>query len=110
MSEEGVEELRLADLLHDIGKVAVQNSILLEPGRLNAQEAEIMRQHPVTGEQISAPLKSLRPILPIIRHHHERVDGTGYPDDLYGGEIPLKARILQVAVAYYALINIRTYL
>jgi len=109
MTEEDLEELRLACLLHDIGKVAVPNSILLKPGRLNAQEAEIMRQHPVTGEQICAPLKSLRPILPIIRHHHERVDGTGYPDGLYGGEIPLKARILQVADVYDALINNRPY-
>lgn len=109
MIEEDLEELRLACLLHDIGKVAVPDSILLKPGRLNAQEAEIMRRHPVTGEQICAPLKSLRPILPIIRHHHERMDGTGYPDGLHGGEIPLKARILQVADVYDALINTRPY-
>src|SRR5437588_6630727 len=109
LREEYLEDLRLGCLLHDIGKVAVPDSILLKPGRLNPQETEIMRQHPITGEQICAPLKSLRPILQIIRHHHERMDGTGYPDGLYGGEIPLKARILQVADVYDALINDRPY-
>ena len=109
MSEEDLEELRLGCLLHDIGKVAVPDSILLKPGRLEAQEAEIVRQHPITGEQICAPLKSLRPILSIIRHHHERMDGTGYPDGLYGEETPLKARILHVADVYDALINDRPY-
>ena len=109
LSEEDLEELRLGCLLHDIGKVAVPDNILLKPARLNPQEMEIMRQHPITGEQICAPLKSLRPILPIIRHHHERMDGTGYPDGLYGGEIPLKARILQVADVYDALVNDRPY-
>lgn len=109
LGEEDLEELRLGCLLHDIGKVAVPDSILLKPGRLNTQEVEVMKQHPITGEQICAPLKSLRPILPLIRHHHERMDGTGYPDGLYSGEIPLKARILQVADVYDALINDRPY-
>ncbi|SRR6266566_4628454 len=109
MAEGDLEELRLGCLLHDIGKVAVPHSILLKPGRLNPQEMEIMRQHPVMGEQICAPLKSFRPILPIIRHHHERMDGTGYPDGLSAEEIPLKARILQVADVYDALINDRPY-
>jgi len=109
LTEEDLEELRLACLLHDIGKVAVPDSILLKPGRLNPQEMEIMRQHPITGEQICAPLKSLRPILPLIRHHHERMNGTGYPDGLYGEEIPLKARILQVADVFDALNNDRPY-
>jgi len=109
LTEEDLEELRLACLLHDIGKMAVPDRILLKPARLNPQEIEIMRQHPVTGEQICAPLKSLRPILPLIRHHHERIDGTGYPDGLYGDEIPLKVRILQVADVYDALVNDRPY-
>ena len=109
LTEQDLEELRLACLLHDIGKLAVPDSILLKPGRLNTEEREIMRQHPITGEQICAPLKSLRSVLPIIRHHHERLDGTGYPDGLCGEEIPLKARILQVADVFDALINDRPY-
>ena len=102
-------ELRIACWLHDIGKVVVPESILLKPGPLDAEETRIMREHPVTGEQICAPLKSLRPILPVIRHHHERMDGSGYPDGLRGDAIPLKARILQVADIYDALTTDRPY-
>src|SRR5215467_14013095 len=109
MTEEELEELRLGCLLHDIGKIAIPDRILLKPGCLNAEETEMIRQHPVTGEKICAPLKSLRRILPIIRHHHERMDGSGYPDGLRGEEIPLKARILQVADVYDALTNDRAY-
>jgi len=109
LSEDDLQELRLGCLLHDIGKLAVPDHILLKPARLNAEETEIVRQHPVTGERICAPLKCLRPILPLIRHHHERIDGSGYPDGLYGEEIPLKARILQVADVYDALTSDRPY-
>ena len=109
MTEEELEELRLGCLLHDIGKVAIPDRILLKPERLSAEETEIVRQHPVTGEQICAPLKSLRRILPMIRHHHERFDGSGYPDGLRGEEIPLPARVLQIADVYDALIKDRPY-
>ena len=109
MTEEELEELRLGCLLHDIGKVAVPDKILLKPERLNTEETKIVRQHPVTGEKICAPLKSLRQILPIIRHHHERMDGSGYPDALRGEEIPLKARVVQIADVYDALIKDRPY-
>ena len=109
MTQEDLEELRLGCLLHDIGKVGIPDSILLKPGRLNPQETEIMRQHPITGEQICAPFKLLRPILPIIRHHHERMDGTGYPDGLSAEQIPLKARILQVVGVYHVLTSNRPY-
>ena len=109
MTEEELEDLRLGCLLHDIGKVAIPDRILLKPQRLSAEETEIMRQHPVTGEKICAPLKSLRRILPIIRHHHERMDGSGYPDGLRGEEIPLQARIVQIADVYDALIKDRPY-
>jgi len=109
MAEEELEELRLGCLLHDIGKVAIPDRILLKPGCLNAEETEMIRQHPVTGEKICAPLKSLRRILPIIRHHHERMDGSGYPDGLRGEEIPLPARVLQIADVYDALIKDRPY-
>ena len=109
LREEELRELRIACLLHDVGKVAVPDEILLKPGALNARETEIVRQHPVIGENICAPLKSLRNILPVIRHHHERMDGSGYPDGLRGHEIPLMARILQIADIYDALITDRPY-
>ncbi|HXN94501.1 MAG TPA: HD domain-containing phosphohydrolase [Candidatus Acidoferrales bacterium] len=109
LPEEELEELRIACLLHDVGKVAVPDEILLKPGALNAAETKIVRQHPVIGESICAPLKSLRRILPVIRHHHERMDGSGYPDGLCGHEIPLMARILQIADIYDALITDRPY-
>ena len=109
MTEEELEELRLGCLLHDIGKVAIPDSILLKPERLSAEETELVRQHPVTGEKICAPLKSLRRILPMIRQHHERMDGSGYPDGLSGEQIPLQARILQIADVYDALVKDRPY-
>lgn len=109
LPEEDLQELRIACLLHDIGKVSIPDEILLKPGALNEKETAIVRQHPVIGENICAPLKSLRRILPAIRHHHERVDGSGYPDGLHGQEIPLMARILQIADVYDALITNRPY-
>jgi putative two-component system response regulator len=109
LQEQELQEMQIACLLHDIGKVAVPDNILLKPGPLDAEEMEIVRQHPVTGERICAPLKSLRGILPIIRHHHERMDGSGYPDGLIGEQIPIKARILQIADVYDALITDRPY-
>lgn len=109
LPEETLQDLRIACLLHDVGKVAVPDEILLKPGPLNAEETGIVRQHPAVGESICAPLKSLRRILPAIRHHHERMDGTGYPDGLRGPQIPLLARILQIADIYDALVTERPY-
>lgn len=109
LPEEDLQELRVACVLHDIGKMAVPDEILLKPAALNEEETEIVRQHPAIGENICAPLKSLRRVLPVIRHHHERMDGSGYPDGLRGGEIPLMARILQIADIYDALITDRPY-
>jgi len=108
-AEEDLQELRIACWLHDVGKFAVPESILLKPGPLDAHEIQIMREHPIIGEKICAPLKSLRPVLPVIRHHHEKMDGSGYPDGLRGDAIPLKARILQVADIYDALTTDRPY-
>jgi cyclic di-GMP phosphodiesterase len=109
LQEEELEELRIACLLHDIGKVAVPDNILLKPGPLDAEEMETVRQHPVIGERICAPLMSLRGVSQIIRHHHERMDGSGYPDGLHGEQIPIKARILQIADVYDALVTDRPY-
>jgi putative two-component system response regulator len=95
--------------LHDIGKISIPDNILFKRGLLTDQEWEIMRQHTVRGEEICRPMKSLAPVLPIIRSHHERWDGTGYPDGLRGEEIPLLARITQVADIYDALTTARPY-
>jgi putative two-component system response regulator len=109
LPEEQIHALRRAGIVHDIGKVAVPDSILLKPGPLTAEEWEIMRQHPLVGERICSPLKSLRPVLPIIRHHHERFDGTGYPDHLAGTDIPLTARVLQIVDIFDAMTTDRPY-
>jgi len=109
LEDEDIRELRIACWLHDVGKIAVPESILLKPGPLDANETRIMREHPVIGEKICAPLKSLRAILPVIRHHHEKMDGSGYPDGLRGEAIPVNARILQVADIYDALTTDRPY-
>ncbi|MEO8028039.1 MAG: HD-GYP domain-containing protein, partial [Bryobacteraceae bacterium] len=95
--------------LHDIGKVSIPDSILFKRGLLNEEEWATMRLHTVRGEQICRPMKTLATVLPIIRNHHERWDGSGYPDGLAGEKIPLLARILQVADIYDALTTSRPY-
>jgi putative two-component system response regulator len=95
--------------LHDVGKLGIPDSILFKPGALTAQEWSIMRTHPIRGEEICRHLNSLRPVLPIIRHHHERFDGSGYPDGLRGEQIPLLARVMQIADIYDALTSPRSY-
>jgi putative two-component system response regulator len=95
--------------LHDVGKVGIPDSILFKPASLTAEEWIIMRSHSARGEEICRPLKSLADVLPIIRHHHERWDGTGYPDGLRGDQVPLLARVLQLADIYDALTNPRPY-
>lgn len=101
--------LRRAGVVHDIGKVGISEQILLKPGPLSPEEWEAMKRHPIIGERICAPLKSFRLVLPIIRHHHEKLDGSGYPDGLKGEKIPLTARILQVTDIYDALVTARPY-
>ncbi len=95
--------------LHDIGKISIPDSILFKRGLLNEEEWATMRLHTIRGEEICRPMKTLAQVLPIIRNHHERWDGSGYPDGLAGEEIPLLARILQVADIYDALTTARTY-
>jgi putative two-component system response regulator len=92
-----------------LGKIAVPDEILKKGSDLTPAEWTIMKQHPVTGEMICRPLKSLHLVLPIIRHHHEHSDGSGYPDGLRGEEIPLLPRILQVVDVYDALRTARPY-
>ena len=101
--------LRRGGLIHDIGKLAVPEHILLKPGPLTPEERKIMEQHTVIGEGICVPLRSFRLVLPIIRHHHEKQDGSGYPDGLKGAKVPLTARILQITDIYDALTTDRPY-
>ncbi|MGC1687685.1 MAG: HD domain-containing phosphohydrolase [Candidatus Acidiferrales bacterium] len=109
LEPEQVTALRRAGVVHDVGKVAIPDSILLKQGPLTAEEEYLLREHPVVGEHICAPLKTFRLVLPIIRHHHEKQDGTGYPDGLRGEEIPVTARILQIVDVYDALTTERPY-
>ena len=101
--------VRRAGYLHDLGKITVPEAILLKPGPLTPDEWDVMRQHPVVGERICQPLRSMQLVLPIIRHHHERWDGSGYPDGLTAEAIPLTARVLQTVDIYDALITERPY-
>src|ERR1700733_3949705 len=107
--EEQLTALRRGGVVHDIGKIAVPDSILLKPSKLSEEEWKLIREHPLGGERICAPLKSFRSVLPIIRHHHEKFDGSGYPDGLRGQSIPLTARVLQIVDVYDALTTQRPY-
>ena len=109
LDEDSIVALRRGGYLHDLGKIAVPDAILKKGSDLTMPEWEIMKRHPVTGENICKPLKSLRLVLPIIRHHHEHADGSGYPDGLRAGEIPLLPRVLQVVDVYDALRTARPY-
>jgi putative two-component system response regulator len=109
LSQELRVALRRGALIHDIGKLSVPDHILLKPGPLTPEERKIMEQHTIAGERICAPLRSFRHVLPIIRHHHEKWDGSGYPDGLKGEQIPLTARILQITDIYDALTTDRPY-
>lgn len=95
--------------LHDIGKISIPDAILFKAGPLNEEEWAVMRTHTVRGEEICRRIRTLVPVLPIIRSHHERWDGTGYPDGLAGEDVPLLARILQVADVFDALTSVRPY-
>jgi putative nucleotidyltransferase with HDIG domain len=104
-----LEALEWGGLLHDVGKIGVPDAVLLKPDRLNREERIIMNSHPVLGAQIIAPVEKLAAELPIIRHHHEWYNGSGYPDRLIGDEIPKLARILHVADAFEAMTAARPY-
>jgi putative nucleotidyltransferase with HDIG domain len=101
--------LRRGAALHDIGKISTPDAILDKPGRLTSEEYEIVKRHPVEGATILEHLHSARDVMPLVRWHHERMDGTGYPDGLKGGSIPLLVRILAVADVYDAIVSDRPY-
>ena len=109
LQESDLVALYRGGLVHDIGKIGVPHAILLKPGPLNADEERQMREHPLIGEYIIKPLPSTADLLCIVRHHHERFDGGGYPDGLAGHKIPLLARIVSVCDAYDALASDRPY-
>ncbi|MBI5748602.1 MAG: GAF domain-containing protein [Nitrospinae bacterium] len=95
--EKGLKDIELGGLLHDIGKLGTYEAILDKAGRLTDEEFNLIKQHPVKGAEILSPIKQIRHVIPIVRHHHERYDGKGYPDSLKGEEIPLMARIMCIA-------------
>ena len=101
--------LHRGGFLHDIGKIAIPDSILFKPGKLTPEEWTVMKTHSIRGEEVCKPLRSLAHVLPIVRNHHERWDGGGYPDGLRGAKIPLLARVLQLTDVYDALTTVRPY-
>jgi len=104
-----IRDLMWGGYLHDIGKVGIPDNVLLKPGKLTAEEWDIMRQHVLIGERICQPLRTMRGVVPIIRHHHERWDGSGYPDGLVGDQIPYLAQVFQLVDIYDALTSERPY-
>jgi putative two-component system response regulator len=109
LSETDLDALYSGAFLHDLGKIAIPDSILLKKKGLTAREYAIMKQHPVIGETLCRTVRSFDAVRPIIRHHHERLDGQGYPDGLVGEEIPLLARIVSVVDIFDALTTQRPY-
>ncbi len=106
---EHVATLETAAVLHDLGKIAVPDCVLLKPAALTCEERTIVREHASVGAEMVAEVESLRPIAEMVRHHHERMDGTGYPDRLSGEAIPLGARIIAIADTYDAITSERPY-
>ena len=110
LPEKEVERITLGALLHDVGKIGIPESILKKEGPLSDDEWNIMKQHPVIGtEKVLQPNPSLRDLIPIVKYHHERIDGKGYPEGLSNDQIPLAAKIVAIADTYHALISDRPY-
>ena len=109
LNADEIKNLRLAGLLHDVGKVGTYDYLLDKPAKLTDQEFEIVKKHPAQGAEILKSIKQLKDIIPLIRHHHERIDGKGYPDGLEGEEIPLGAMILHVADSFDSMTSDRPY-
>ena len=109
LGSEDCELLYQGGVLHDLGKIAIPDAILLKPGPLTNEEFAVMRTHSIEGERICLSLRSVSHYLPIIRHHHERIDGAGYPDHLVGRDIPLQARIASISDGWDAMVSDRPY-
>jgi putative two-component system response regulator len=109
LSQDDIQTLQRGGYLHDLGKIAIPDSILLKPGRLSDDEVRIMQSHPVVGERLCGELRTLASVRPIIRSHHERLDGSGYPDGLAGDAVPLLAQITAIVDVFDALTTERPY-
>jgi putative nucleotidyltransferase with HDIG domain len=109
MTDKQIDNLRMGALIHDIGKIGIDQNVLNKPGKLTPAERQQIESHPILGEKICSPLKSLQDVTCIIRNHHERLDGSGYPDGLQGEEIPLEARIVSIVDVFDALTTDRSY-
>ncbi len=109
LSNRDKDNVKNAGILHDIGKIATDKGVLHKPGALNGVEFKHVKEHPVIGEKICEPLNFAKPLLPIIRGHHEKFNGSGYPDGLSGDDIPLGARIMAIVDVYDALTSVRPY-
>lgn len=109
LSAEALKNIRLASLLHDIGKLSINESILKKSERLTEKEYFVLKSHPEMGERIIESVEAFRPVRPFIRHHHERFDGRGYPDRLAKENIPLEARIISIAESYDSLTSDASY-
>ncbi len=109
LSKKDTEDLRLAAILHDIGKIGVRDDVLLKTDRLNDEELKKMNMHSAYGAEILGHVKQLREVIPGVRNHHEKIDGTGYPDGLMNKDIPFQARIIAVADTFDAMTTDRPY-
>ena len=109
LNDVDLRSLWLAGIFHDLGKIAVSDTVLNKPGKLTPDELVLMRKHPVVGADLCGKMRTMDAIVPLIRHHHEKLDGSGYPDGLKGGEIPRVVRILTVVDVYDALATRRPY-
>lgn len=109
LSEKDIINVKKGGILHDIGKIGLNEAILHKKAPLSEEEVEVIRRHPEVGMEIVKPLQSLRQILPVIKHHHERWDGKGFPDELKGEQIPVTARIVNIVDTFDAMVSIRPY-
>lgn len=109
LDENRLDVIRTAGIIHDIGKIGIPESILNKPDRLSPEEFDRVKKHPLIGEKICGPLNCLRGAIDVVRHHHEKLNGQGYPDGLFGAEVSLEARIMAVADIFDALFSDRPY-
>jgi putative nucleotidyltransferase with HDIG domain len=109
LGQDEIDRLHRGGLLHDVGKIGIPSAILDKPSALTPAELDLVREHPVVGARILEPIRAFKDVMGIVRHHHERYDGTGYPDRLAGDRIPLLARVAAVADVYDALVSDRPY-